>query len=91
MKYLRKIKRAVIWLLPHGSIVLGAAFITFWILDYLNPMIGFLDNAITDWLFLAFCIFNLLNGILSASLVWKHMGKKKRKAESTESEKAETE
>lgn len=91
MRYLEKIKRTVIWLLPHGSIVLGAAFITFWILDYLNPMIGFLDNAITDGLFLAFCIFNLLNGILAASLVWKNMGKEKQEPKAAEPEKNGTE
>lgn len=75
---MKKVRKIIKWLLPHCAIILSAAFITFWILDYLNPMIGFLDNQITDILLLVFCIITLLTGILAAVLVWKseHKGKK---------------
>ncbi len=68
---MKKLKALIETLLPHASIILAAAFITFWILDYLNPLIGFLDNDISNVLLLVFCILSLLNGILAAVLVWK--------------------
>lgn len=33
-------------LLPHITVILSIAFIVLWILDYFNPMMGFL----TSWL-----------------------------------------
>jgi fumarate reductase subunit D len=52
-------------ILPHIVIVLAAMFITFWILDQLNPVMNFINNSISNVLLLLFSILSLVNGIFS--------------------------
>ncbi|WP_310604927.1 hypothetical protein [Anaerosporobacter sp.] len=61
-------------ILPHIVIVLAAMFITFWILDQLNPNMNFINNSISNALLLVFCITSFINAILS--VVWYRKNKK---------------
>lgn len=62
-------------ILPHIVIVLAAMFITFWILDQLNPVMNFINNSISNALLLLFSILSLVNGILA--IVWYRKAKNK--------------
>lgn len=61
-------------ILPHIVIVLAAMFITFWILDQLNPVMNFINNSISNALLLLFSIVSLVNAIFS--IVWFRKSKK---------------
>lgn len=63
--------------LPHIVIVLAAMFITFWILDQLNPIMNFINNSISNVLLLLFSIASLVNAIFS--IVWYRKSKKKER------------
>ncbi|WP_167955679.1 hypothetical protein [Anaerosporobacter faecicola] len=52
-------------ILPHIVIVLAAMFITFWILDQLNPIMNFINNTISNLLLITFSITALINSIFS--------------------------
>lgn len=52
-------------LLPHGTIILSGMFITFWILDLLNPNMNFINRRISNKLLLVFCIFSIITSIMS--------------------------
>lgn len=62
-------------ILPHIVIVLAAMFITFWILDQLNPVMNFINNSISNALLLVFSISSLVNAIFS--IAWYRKSKKK--------------
>lgn len=61
-------------ILPHIVIVLAAMFITFWILDQLNPVMNFINNSISNALLLVFSISSLVNAIFS--IAWYRKSKK---------------
>ncbi|MEY8352343.1 hypothetical protein AALB39_03205 [Lachnospiraceae bacterium 54-53] len=44
----------------HLTIILSLFMGTLWVLDQLNPMMNFLNNNITDGLFMLFCISALI-------------------------------
>lgn len=67
-------------ILPHIVIVLAAMFITFWILDQLNPVMNFINNSISNALLLLFSIVSLVNAIFS--IVWFRKSKKSNSKES---------
>lgn len=62
-------------ILPHIVIVLAAMFITFWILDQLNPIMNFINNSISNVLLLLFSIASLGNAIFS--IAWYRKSKQK--------------
>ncbi len=64
----KRFSRRLIRILPHGTIVLSAMFITFWILDIYNPRMNFLDSVASKKLLLIFCILSLLNAIITVVL-----------------------
>lgn len=47
-------------LLPHVSLILSGMFITFFILDKLNPNMAFINNDATKLLLLLFAIVSLI-------------------------------
>lgn len=53
--------------LCHGSIVLSVVFLVLFIIDRINPAMGFLGSDQGDWLLLALCVSALANGILTAA------------------------
>ncbi|HEX3078259.1 MAG TPA: hypothetical protein VHQ24_15480 [Lachnospiraceae bacterium] len=60
--------KRVIRILPHSLIILSAMFITFWILDIMNPAMNFINNGISNKLLLLFCILSIINSILTVAL-----------------------
>lgn len=62
-------------ILPHIVIVLAAMFITFWILDQLNPIMNFINNSISNVWLLLFSIASLVNAIFS--IAWYRKSKQK--------------
>lgn len=54
-----KIRNAVPHLMIIGSLFLG----TLWVLDQLNPMMGFLSNSTVNVVLFVFCILALVSGI----------------------------
>lgn len=62
-------------ILPHIVIVLAAMFITFWILDQLNPIMNFINNSISNVLLLVFSIASLVNAVFS--IAWYRKSKRK--------------
>ncbi|HEX3022122.1 MAG TPA: hypothetical protein VHP81_07005, partial [Lachnospiraceae bacterium] len=63
-----KLMKRVIRILPHSLIILSAMFITFWILDIMNPAMNFINNGISNKLLLLFCILSIINSILTVAL-----------------------
>ena len=51
-------------LLRHVTVILGFMFLVFLILDQFNPMMNFIDNAISRWLLAALCLSGISLGIL---------------------------
>ena len=50
--------------LNHLSAAFGIIFLVFLVLDQFNPMMNFIDNAISRWLLAAFCICGISRSIL---------------------------
>ena len=50
-------------ILPHIVFISAIFFIVLWILDQLNPLMGFLNNPLSDMLLLLFFLTAALNGI----------------------------
>lgn len=50
-------------ILPHIVFISATFFIVLWILDQLNPLMGFLNNPLSDMLLLLFFLTAALNGI----------------------------
>ena len=48
----------------HLTAILGMVFLVFLVLDQFNPMMNFIDNAISRWLLAAFCICGISRSIL---------------------------
>lgn len=63
-----KIVKRIIRILPHLTIVLSVMFITFWILDILNPNMNFINCSISNKLLIIFCIFSMITSILTVAL-----------------------
>lgn len=61
-------KRWHTFLWPHLTLILALFMGTLWVLDQLNPRMNFLNNDITDVIFILFCISSL---ITSASFLWQ--------------------
>ena len=51
-------------LLDHLAVILGIMFLVFLVLDQFNPMMNFIDNAISRRLLAAFCICGISRSIL---------------------------
>ena len=54
----------------HLTVILSVMFAVFLILDQFNPMMNFVDNAISRWLLGGLC----LSGIAQSVLHWKNSG-----------------
>ena len=63
-----KIVKRIIRILPHLTIVLSVMFITFWILDILNPNMNFINCSISNKLLIIFCVFFMITSILTVAL-----------------------
>ena len=48
----------------HLTAILGMVFLVFLVLDQFNPMMNFIDNAISRRLLAAFCICGISRSIL---------------------------
>ncbi len=64
-------------LLNHVSLILCLMFAVFLILDQFNPMMNFVDNAISRWLLGILC----LSGAVRACLSWRAGAEPFRKSE----------
>ena len=51
-------------LISHLTVILGMMFLVFLVLDQFNPMMNFIDNAISRRLLAAFCICGISRSIL---------------------------
>ena len=51
-------------LLPHLTVILALMFLTFLVLDQFNPMMNFVDNAVSRWLLAALCLCGIGQSIL---------------------------
>lgn len=61
-------KNRLLNMLPHLTIILSLFIGTLWVLNQLNPLMGFLDNQISDIFLILLCISSL---ITSAITVWR--------------------
>ncbi len=43
-------------ILRHTTVILSWMFLVFLVLDQFNPMMNFIDNAISRWLLCALCL-----------------------------------
>ncbi len=59
MKLLKKISA----LIPHIRIILSLCFLTFIVLDWYNPLMGFTTNPLSTKLLIAFCVITMLSSI----------------------------
>ena len=55
----------------HGSIVLSIVFLILFVIDRINPAMGFLGSDQGDWLLFAFSVSALGNGLLTAANLMK--------------------
>ena len=62
-------------LICHLTVILALMFLVFLILDQFNPMMNFIDNAISRWLLAALCA----SGITQSILTWHMNGKEQLK------------
>lgn len=51
----------------HACVVLGIAMLTLFVIDRINPAMGFIGSDQGDWLLLMFCICSVTNGCISAA------------------------
>ncbi len=56
--------KRVLNIFRHISIILSLVFLTFIILDWYNPLMGFMTNTISTWLMGVFCIEVLISSLL---------------------------
>ena len=54
-------------LFSHLTVILSLMFAVFLVLDQFNPMMNFIDNAISRWLLTALCV----SGAAQSVLHWK--------------------
>lgn len=65
-------KKQRLWnIVSHISIVLSVVFLVFFVIDRFNPAMEFIGCNLSDWLLMFFCVFTLINGILSASYLFR--------------------
>lgn len=69
---MKKIYDRAINIIPHITVILCIMFITFWILDICNPMMQFIDNAISNVLLLILCISGILTSIIAVGSLRKN-------------------
>lgn len=55
----------------HSSIELSVVFLILFVIDRINPAMGFIGSDHGDWLLLAFCVTALVNGLLTAAHLFK--------------------
>ncbi len=56
--------------LSHATIILSVVFLTFFVIDRVNPAMEFIGSDISDWFLGAFCVIALWNGITAASFLY---------------------
>lgn len=59
-------------LLAHASIILSGMFLTFFVIDRVNPYMEFLTSEMSAWLILAFAIISLTQSILIIVMLRRH-------------------
>ncbi len=47
-------------LLCHLNVMLALCFITFTVLDWFNPLMNFVENAVSSRLLIAFCVISVV-------------------------------
>ena len=65
-------KKRIIRILPHLTIILSLMFITFWILDIYNPLMNFLSSDLSKGLLLLLCISALITAMITVALDRKY-------------------
>lgn len=50
----------------HTTVILSFMFLVFLVLDQFNPMMNFIDNAVSRWLLAGLC----LSGVLQSAAGW---------------------
>lgn len=58
-------------LLCHLLIVLAGMFLTFFVIDRVNPAMEFLDNDISDWLLCAFTVLTIVQSAIGLIVIRK--------------------
>lgn len=64
-------KKRMLELFPHITLILALFLGTMWFLDQLNPMMNFLDNSFVSAMLMLLCISALLS---SVSSIWFERG-----------------
>ena len=54
----------------HLTVILSLMFVVFLILDQFNPMMNFIDNAVSRWLLAGLC----LSGVMQSAVGWGRGG-----------------
>ena len=53
-------------ILRHITVVLAFMFLVFLVLDQFNPMMNFVDNAVSRWLLAGLCV----SGVMQSAVGW---------------------
>lgn len=56
-------------ILPHVVVVLALTFLTFTVLDWYNPLMGFTSNALSGKLLVLFCLTSILVAVENILLI----------------------
>ena len=57
-------------ILRHITVVLAFMFLVFLVLDQFNPMMNFIDNAVSRWLLAGLCV----SGVMQSAVGWGRGG-----------------
>lgn len=58
-----KLKRTLCSIVLHTVIVLSLVFLTFIVLDWYNPLMGFLSNPSSNALLIALCVLSIVSSV----------------------------
>lgn len=65
-------KKCRIWnAFSHGTIVLSVVLLVLFVIDRINPAMGFIGSDQGDWLLLLFSVTALVNGSITAAHLFK--------------------
>lgn len=72
-------------LLAHCAIIISGMYIVFFLIDRVNPAMGFIDNDITKPLLLVLSLIAIINAIQVIAAERKKLWRKLRKSRKTNS------
>lgn len=72
-------KKRLIRILPHATIVMVGMFIIFWVLDILNPTMNFINRKASNKLMIIMLVLSLITAIMNIYFERKYDALKNKK------------